>query len=62
MKESELIDLVNNQIGSSISTIYGPSLVVGIETSDDGSKLVHLREFGEEEYYIRLADFPDLIQ
>lgn len=62
MEENDLIALVEEKQGMTISTIYGPSLVIGTETSEDGSKLIHLKEFGEEDYYIYLEDFLDLIQ
>lgn len=60
-RENEIEKEVKSLIGSTIGTIYGPSDVVGI-IEREGVKYVHLREFGEEDYTVDIADWDGLIQ
>lgn len=62
MRKEDLVRFVESKIGQTISTIYGPSLVVGVVISDNGTRIVHLKEFDEEDYYLELKDFSYLLQ
>jgi hypothetical protein len=53
---------IKNNIGQTINTVYGPSLVVGITVQEDGSEYVFLKEFGEEDYCVLIEQWPDLLQ
>jgi hypothetical protein len=56
LEEKEMDSLTTeilNHVGSTIRTVYGPSLVVGI-VEENGEKFIHLKEFGDEDYYVKL--------
>ncbi|MFE8701225.1 hypothetical protein ACFYKX_11520 [Cytobacillus sp. FJAT-54145] len=55
MKPKSFEEVVKSYIGQTIQTVYGPSLVVGI-IEEDGEKLIHLKEFGEEDYTIECTE------
>ncbi len=56
--KAEVESFVNQTVG----TIYGPSLVVGVVEDDKGNLFVHLKEFGEEDYHIRLDQWHSVLQ
>lgn len=49
---------VKSKIGQTVQTVWGPSLVVGIIKEEDG-EYVHLKEFGEEDYTVKLENWPE---
>lgn len=61
-KLKKLIKEVNSCVGQTVQTQYGPSLVVGIVEDEDGRLLVHLKEFGEEDYHVDIEQWEMLLQ
>ncbi|KRT93093.1 MULTISPECIES: hypothetical protein [Bacillus] len=51
---------VKSYIQKIVGTIYGPSLVVGI-VERDGGEYIHLKENGEEDYFVSLEQWPELL-
>lgn len=47
---------VASKIGKTIETAWGPSLVVGIIENETGV-YVHLKEFGTEDYHVKIEDW-----
>jgi hypothetical protein len=51
---------VNQKIGEEILTVYGPSIIDGIFPEGD-KEYVHLREFGEEPYKVKIETWEKLL-
>lgn len=57
---AELKKDVLSKVGSTIQTMYGPSLVVGLDTDGEGNMFVLLKEFGEEDYAVAIEEWESL--
>ena len=62
MEISKIRKEVEAQIGKTVYTVYGESLVVGIIEDANGVEYIELKEFGEEEFYVKIEEWTTLLQ
>lgn len=56
-QEKKNLKLAEKDIGKSIQTGWGPSVVVGVDLD---AKVVNLLEFGEEPYCVDLSTYHEI--
>lgn len=59
VQENKLVKEVLGMVGETVQTVWGPSEVSSVEKDENGEWLVHLLEFGEEPFCVKLSDWSE---
>ena len=56
-QENEQVKEILEMVGQTVDTLWGPAEISSVEQHENGEWLVHLLEFGEEPFSVRLCDW-----
>lgn len=59
VQEQKLIKEILGMVGETVQTVWGPSEIESVQQHENGEWLVHLLEFGEEPFSVRLCDWSE---
>lgn len=60
-KLETLIEQIKKQIGETVQTVWGPAVVVELFKGEDNVWRVHLKEFGEESFTVKVSQWNEAL-